>query len=77
VTIYSEPVGWEGQVVAMVPKHVIEDVSQQLIPLTTAGQLFWQSESWEHWATHAVPPPPELVVAPELMPLLGAPDELP
>jgi hypothetical protein len=48
VTIYSEPVGWEGQVVAMVPKQVIDDVSQQLIPLTTAGQLFWQSESWEH-----------------------------
>jgi hypothetical protein len=50
----------------MVPKHVLDEVSQQLMPFATGGQLFWQSESWLHCDTHAVPPPPppELDVVP-------------
>jgi hypothetical protein len=43
-------------------KQVLDDVSQQLVPLDGAGQLFWQSLSVWQVVTHIVPPPEPLLV---------------
>ena len=42
-------------------KQVLDDVSQQLVPLDGAGQLFWHSLSVWQVVTHIVPPPVPLL----------------